>query len=166
VAATPQPAPESDPLAQAAFAIEGETAAIAVLDQIAQALGGRRFVLTAAAKPAYHAACVMAANFTVGLLADAIAAALAAGVPEPQRLLTDLTLGAVRRVADLGPLSALTGPVLRGDVDTVRRHLAALDAEAGKVYRAVSLRLVALARGRGLPSTVAAQLEKALSGTA
>src|SRR5439155_1283702 len=50
----------------------------------------------------------------------------------------DLVRGAVDNVAALGPASALTGPVARGDHDTVARHLAALDPAERTAYEVLS----------------------------
>jgi predicted short-subunit dehydrogenase-like oxidoreductase (DUF2520 family) len=62
--------------------------------------------------------------------------AAAAGVPFDACL--DLVRGTVDNVERLGPRDALTGPVARGDWDTVARHLAALDPSEREAYAALA----------------------------
>lgn len=84
----------------------------------------------------YHAAAVIAANHLVALLGQA--ERVAAGVGLPLAALMDLAAGSLADVADLGPARALTGPVRRGDHETVRRHLAALPDDERDAYRIMS----------------------------
>jgi predicted short-subunit dehydrogenase-like oxidoreductase (DUF2520 family) len=72
----------------------------------------------------------------VALLGQAVRVAQAAGVP-PAALLP-LVRASVDNVAALGPDDALTGPVARGDADTVARHLATLPGEERDAYRALA----------------------------
>ena len=84
----------------------------------------------------YHASAVIAANHLVELLGHA--QRVAADVGLPLAALMDLAAGSLADVADLGPARALTGPVRRGDLDTVRRHLEALPDEEREAYRIMS----------------------------
>ncbi len=110
--------------------------------------------LAPGAKPAYHAAAVLAAGGFDALL-DAIAElGRVAGLDEAGSLaiygrLIEQTLGNAR---SLGIGAALTGPMTRGDRGTVREHLAALVAHAPgtvAVYRALAEREIAIAVDRG-----------------
>jgi predicted short-subunit dehydrogenase-like oxidoreductase (DUF2520 family) len=62
----------------------------------------------------------------------------------------------------VGTASALTGPLRRGDVQTIRAHLAALGPEDRQLYRAVGRAALALAREAGLDGAAAARLETVL----
>ena len=65
----------------------------------------------------------------------------------------------------MGPEAALTGPIERGDIPTIERHLEALRTGPGgadAVYVAVGRQLVAIARQRGLPLEKAAAIEELL----
>ena len=84
----------------------------------------------------YHAAAVMASNHLVALLGQVDRVAAAVGAPIEAFL--DLARGSLADVADLGPAAALTGPVRRGDVATVERHLAALAPEERAGYAAMA----------------------------
>lgn len=95
----------------------------------------------------YHAGAVVAGNLPVALLAWGTRLLTDAGVPEPaaRRALARLLLSQAENALAEPLPRALTGPVARGDVNTLRRHLALLDAEepalAG-LYRALSRDLV------------------------
>jgi predicted short-subunit dehydrogenase-like oxidoreductase (DUF2520 family) len=70
-------------------------------------------------------------------------------------------------VLQSGPERALTGPIRRGDVGTVRRHLAALEnasPETKQLYVAAGLRTIAVAKRAGLEESAARELAKALRG--
>lgn len=103
----------------------------------------------------YHAACALAANGLTAL-ADLVDGVLRAhgGLPaaDAQQVRQALLTAAVDACGALGPTAALSGPVVRGDVATVRAHLAALDAAlplAGAAYRALLLHAVELAERQG-----------------
>ena len=70
--------------------------------------------------------------------------------------------GTVANLA-LGPESALTGPIRRGDEATVRRHLTALVPGNRALYRALGLVALSLAREAGLGEALAAAVERALT---
>lgn len=140
-------------------ALEGDPTALPALEALAAAIGGRAFRLAADGKAAYHAALSIASNYLVTLTALAQAAAGQAGI-EP--VLVNTLLGALMRQSldnalTLGPEAALTGPISRGDVATVSRHLAVLeDPVARACYMALGRATLALARARLDPSACAA----------
>jgi predicted short-subunit dehydrogenase-like oxidoreductase (DUF2520 family) len=98
---------------------------------IASALGAHPFVIADEHRTAYHAAASVASNYLVTLEAVAERIAGAAGLsPEDAReLLAPLVRRTVDNWAALGPEAALTGPVARGDSETVARQRTAI-AEA------------------------------------
>ena len=141
-------------------ALEGDEEACRRLEAFARALGGRPFRLAQGGKAAYHAGLSVASNFLVALLAMAEGLTCRAGVPDG--LVADLLGGLMRQTLEnaleLGPHAALTGPIVRGDVGTVERHLAVLaDAELASAYRALGRQAVALAGDR-LPELARQQL--------
>jgi len=138
----------------ATVAVEGDDQLIAHLADMAEALGATAVRLAPGSKAAYHAAAVLAAGGFVALL-DAIAElGRAAGLDEAGALavyggLIEQTLGNARA---LGIQAALTGPMTRGDIGTLRRHLDALARLAPgalPLYVAAAEREIALAEGRG-----------------
>ncbi len=112
------------------FAVSGEP----VARQIALALGGRVVEVDDADRATYHAAACIAANHVVALLGQVERVAAAAGLDLEAFL--PLTRAAVDDVAALGPRRALTGPAMRGDWDTLSRHLDALPARERAGYQA------------------------------
>ncbi|HSS11969.1 MAG TPA: DUF2520 domain-containing protein, partial [Acidimicrobiales bacterium] len=99
-------------------------------------LGGRPISVADAERTMYHAAAVIASNHLVALLGQVERVAAAAGVPLEAYL--ELARGALENVASLGPSKALTGPVARGDWETVARHLAVLPPEERPAYQAMA----------------------------
>ena len=98
---------------------------------------------------AYHAAATIASNHLVALLGQAVRVAEAAGLP-PEALLP-LVRASVDNVEALGAVDALTGPIARGDVDTVVRHLHALPTDEQAAYRALAFEALRLS-GRDDPA--------------
>jgi predicted short-subunit dehydrogenase-like oxidoreductase (DUF2520 family) len=83
----------------------------------------------------YHAAACVASNHLVGLLGQVERLAANAGVPFEAFL--PLVRGTIENVSELGPAAALTGPVARGDDDTVARHVDALPPGERDAYLAL-----------------------------
>ena len=138
----------------ATVAIEGDDQLAALLSDMAAAVGATAVRLAPGSKAAYHAAAVLSAGGFVALL-DAIAElGAAAGLDAQGSLavyggLIDQTLGNARA---LGIPASLTGPMTRGDVGTLERHLDALARLAPGVlplYRALAEREISIARARG-----------------
>ena len=154
----------------ATIAIEGDAELAALLADMAEAIGATAVRLLPGTKAAYHAAAVLAAGGFVALL-DAIAElGRVAGLDEAGSLaiyggLIDQTLGNARA---LGISQALTGPMTRGDVGTLRRHMAALGRHAPAalpLYRAAAEREIALAEARGsIGPDVAESMRVVLAG--
>ena len=106
------------------------------VELLAVSLGMRPFRVRDADRVTYHAAATVASNHLVALLGQAARLADAAGVP-PDALLP-LVRATLDNVEALGPRAALTGPVARGDIDTVQRHLDALSDDEQAAYRALA----------------------------
>jgi predicted short-subunit dehydrogenase-like oxidoreductase (DUF2520 family) len=145
--ATPAQAARS--LRGAAFALEGEPAAVSTMREVVALLGGRSHSVSAADKPRYHAALVMASNLVLALVHQAVAEAQAAGFADRAAVL-ELAHGALDIARSEGTVAALTGPVVRGDAATVTGHLACLEGEARAAYKALSAIALRMARQRGL----------------
>jgi predicted short-subunit dehydrogenase-like oxidoreductase (DUF2520 family) len=116
--------PESGPEAfrGAGCAVAGSTpGALAFAADLARLLGMTPFEIDDEGRAAYHAAGSVASNFVVTLLAAAERVADGAGLSpgEARALLAPLVLRTVESVVELGPERALTGPISRGDEETV-----------------------------------------------
>lgn len=106
------------------------------VERVALDLEMRPFRVDTADRVSYHAAACVASNHLVALLGQVERLAASAGVPLDAFL--PLVRGTLDNVADLGPAAALTGPVARGDDETVARHLDALPADERDAYRALA----------------------------
>lgn len=151
-----------------AFAVDGEGQAADWAAHIAALLGGLVLHIPAASRALYHAAAVTASNYLIALIAAAVMLMKEAGVAEAdaQRALEPLARTSVRNAFELGPAAALTGPIARGDADTVRAHLAALanaPAAAAQLYRKAGLVTLEIARQRGLGEVPAGAIEELLT---
>lgn len=112
------------------FAVEGDDKAVRVARGIVRDLGGHLFPIRAGSKPLYHASGSFASPLLVALLATAESVAAKAGIPrkDAAALLRPLVAQTVHNYFCDGARVAFTGPLTRGDVATVRKHLELLKA--------------------------------------
>ncbi|WP_076344633.1 Rossmann-like and DUF2520 domain-containing protein [Alicyclobacillus vulcanalis] len=131
-----------------AVAVEGHADAVLLAFSIAEGWGARPFAIAAADKPAYHAAAVLASNAVIALMATA---ARLAPLPEGVKSLLPLARRTLENLDSLGVPAALTGPIERGDTETVAGHLKALerDPAARRVYLALAAATVPIAVAKG-----------------
>lgn len=109
------------PFAGAAAAVAGTTErALRTAHEMASALGMRGFVVRDEDRAAYHAAASIASNYLVAL--EGFAEELAATAGVDRTALVPLVRASVDNWAERGAPAALTGPVARGDHETVRRQ--------------------------------------------
>jgi predicted short-subunit dehydrogenase-like oxidoreductase (DUF2520 family) len=137
------------------FATSGDATATAWCRQIAAAIGARTAVVMPEQLPLYHAGAVLASNGLVGLLDAATELFARSGMPHDAILeaIEPLVRTTVDNVFSRGTTAALTGPVVRGDASTVRRHTEALRSRAPEqtgIYRALSGQMMRIASRRGL----------------
>ena len=124
------------------FAIEGDGAAVRVARRVVEDLGGLAYSIRKKDKAAYHAWGTFASPLFTALLATTEEVATLAGVSRKaarQRMIPIL-LQTLANYASFGAAGAFSGPIVRGDVDTVKRHLHVLrGAGAGReVYVALA----------------------------
>lgn len=125
-------------------------AAFAAATRLVEDVDGQVVVVPEDARPVWHAAAVTAANGIAAMVAAG--EALLASLDLPRDVLMPLAAGAVANAHDGGGGAAtLTGPIVRGDVRTVERHLAALEAtpELADMYRVAAAAIVTVARAAG-----------------
>jgi predicted short-subunit dehydrogenase-like oxidoreductase (DUF2520 family) len=136
----------------AAVDLEGDPRAVRAGAALARKLGARPFVLRAENKALFHAASGMASNLYLPLFDAACGLLGKAGITDRDavRILLPLAEGTLRSVKGLDRAEALTGPISRGDVETVRLHLSALRPypAARKIYRLLGAEALRLARRR------------------
>src|SRR5262249_15584904 len=108
---------------------EGHPDALKVLKPAFEGIGATVFEITAELKPIYHAGGVFSGNYCAALIEPALRGHGKAGIPRAASLkaLEPLVRETVDAIFDKGPARALTGPIARGDVATVRRQLAMVE---------------------------------------
>ncbi len=136
------------------FAIEAEEPLLSALKQIAETLKGHWIELKASDKVVYHAAAVIASNYLVTLVKLADDLWQTFGIPRDQatQALLPLLKGTLNNIENVGIPQALTGPIARGDIGTVQKHLAALQKEAPdalSTYCELGLQTILIAQAKG-----------------
>lgn len=129
-------------MAGAWFAVAGEPLA----DDLVAAIGGRSFRVTDTDRGKYHAASAIASNHLVALLGQVERIADQIGVPMEAYL--ELVRASADNVGELGAAGALTGPVARGDWDTVRQHIESIAESERATYQAMAVETAKLAGSR------------------
>jgi len=129
-------------LAGVPFAIEGDRRASRVARQIVRALGGQAHPIPKQYKAAYHAWATFASPLFTALLATTERVAGTAQIDRAQarRRMIPILMQTLANYAQYGAAGGFSGPIVRGDVDTVRRHLRVLSRTpaARDVYTALA----------------------------
>jgi len=136
------------------FALEAGEPLLKKLKDMATALGGHWVELKASDKVLYHAAAVIACNYMVTLVKLATDLWQTFDVP-PQKAtqaLLPLLRGTIHNIDTVGIPQCLTGPIARGDVGTIKKHLDALEQAAPHLvstYRELGLQTIPIAVAKG-----------------
>jgi len=123
------------------FAVEGDRRAVAVARQIVKDLGAEVFEIRKQAKVLYHALGSFASPLVVATLVTAERVGRAAGLSRSQarKVMGPILQQTLRNYLERNAAAAFSGPIKRGDLETVRRHLRELKRVplAAEVYRAL-----------------------------
>jgi predicted short-subunit dehydrogenase-like oxidoreductase (DUF2520 family) len=130
------------------FALEGDHAATRVARQIIRELGADSFSLPAARKPAYHAWATLTSPLLLAFLVTLEEAARAAGFTgkDARRNSLPIIRQTLANYSRLGPAPSFSGPLVRGDAETVAQHLSVLKKHPGAREVYVALARTALRR--------------------
>jgi predicted short-subunit dehydrogenase-like oxidoreductase (DUF2520 family) len=153
-------------LAGTIFAVEGDATGLDAALRLVALLGGRPLELEAGQLARYHAACVLVSNHAVALVSAGVELLGSVGLPpdEAARALASLLASTADNLRSLGLPQALTGPIARGDVAVVARHLVALQGwpEIASLYRVTGRRVTSVAASKGTASADAVARLRAL----
>ncbi len=132
------------------FSIEGDTEGDNTLEKILSKMGNEYFTITAKQKSLYHAAACILSNYLVTLMDYGLSLYEQIGIDKEKMCtaLAPLLKGTLNNVLELGTEKALTGPIDRGDINTVDMHLQALEQYAPKevqLYQILGLKTLKLA---------------------
>jgi predicted short-subunit dehydrogenase-like oxidoreductase (DUF2520 family) len=134
----PGASPEMD---EVPFAVEGDSRAVAEALRIVRDLGAEAFPIRKAAKPLYHALGSFTSPLIVATLVTAERVGRGAGLSASQtrRVMAPILRQTLKNYQERGAPAAFSGPIKRGDVNTVVRHLKELKRIPGasEVYRAL-----------------------------
>ncbi|WP_131781969.1 Rossmann-like and DUF2520 domain-containing protein [Legionella gresilensis] len=129
-------------------AIEGDERAIAILSTLFKPLGANLVTIDASKKTLYHAAAVLAANHLVTLATQAIELFVEAGISEQEAkpVITRLMQTSLTNIQCAPSLTAaLTGPLVRGDINTIAKHINAQEnLSTLSLYKLLSLKALPL----------------------
>ncbi len=141
------------------FGLEGDHSALVMARKVVKRLGGIAFTVSKRKKAAYHTWGMFASPLLIALLRSAEDVAGLAGVTKARELILPILLQTVANYVELGAERAFTGPIARGDMETVRKHLRAL--RPSKSLRMVYLALAASAVER-LPAAERRNMRRVL----
>ena len=149
------------------FALEAEEPLLSTLKELALLLNGNWVELKPGDKVLYHAAAVFACNYLVTLVKLALDLWLDFGVSskEATRALLPLLTGTINNIDNIGLPDCLTGPVARGDSDTIERHLRALETRSPYLlttYKELGFQTIPIALAKGKVNEQKAEEMKAL----
>jgi predicted short-subunit dehydrogenase-like oxidoreductase (DUF2520 family) len=126
---------------EVSFAVEGDSRAVAMARRIVRDLGADIFLIKKAAKPLYHALGSFSSPLVVSTLVTAERVGRAAGlsVSQTRRVMGPILRQTLKNYLENGAAAAFSGPIKRGDINTVLRHLKELKRVPGasEVYRAL-----------------------------
>ncbi|MEA1960121.1 MAG: Rossmann-like and DUF2520 domain-containing protein [Bacillota bacterium] len=142
------------------FSIEGDKDAYDAAVCIVETLGGEYFFIDRSAKPLYHAGACVVSNYLVTLIDFGVKLLETTGIPKglATKSLLPLINGTVKNVENIGIPKALTGPIARGDLSTITKHLACLEEmapELMKLYSWLGMQTAEIAVEKGTIDTAA-----------
>jgi len=149
------------------FALEAKEPLLSMLKEFTSLLNGNWVELKPGDKVLYHAAAVFACNYLVTLVKLALDLWLDFGVSskEATRALLPLLQGTINNIDNIGLPDCLTGPVARGDLGTIKRHLNALEVKSPSLlttYKELGLQTIPIALAKGKVNEQKAEEMKAL----
>ena len=150
------------------FAIEAEEPVRSTLKKVATDLSGDYVYLTAEDKALYHAAACIACNYfyTLVKLATDLWQNFGKSTAEATQAYVPLLQGAVNNISKVGLPGCLTGPIARGDLNTIRKHLDVLGKKAPSIislYKTLGMETIPIALAKGtLDESTAEKLREML----
>ena len=118
------------------FTAEGDFYALSVVGDIFRKAGNKVCVMESAKKTRYHASASMISNLMIGLYEMSIQMLMDCGFSREDAvaLTTPLVQNNIKALLHSSPEEALTGPIERGDTETVKKHLSVLTEAEKEVY--------------------------------
>ncbi|MEX2603560.1 MAG: Rossmann-like and DUF2520 domain-containing protein [Gracilimonas sp.] len=159
--------PKTDSFEDIWFDMEGDVAVLTELEKMAAKFRAKTFRVEPEAKPLLHASAVVASNYLV-VLADLVSKISAKGNVSEEialKALTPLMEATLQNIKELGVTEALTGPISRGDVHTIKQHLESLKTSPNLIslYKTLGLEAVKIAERKEGSSQSLKEIKSLLS---
>ena len=150
------------------FAVEGDIQALDTAAKIAVDFGADCIPIKTEDKTLYHAAAVVASNYLVTLLSLAYRLIEHAGISgsDTWKVLKPLIEGTLSNIEKAGIPAALTGPIARGDIETVKRHIEAIGKKSPELldlYNTLGFHTIGIAESKGSLSEKSADILKKIT---
>jgi len=132
---------------------EGDKDTLSILKEIFKKIGGVPFDIDGEKKSLYHAAAVMACNYFTAIQETAIKMYEESGVSreEAYKILEPIVKGTANNIFQNGTANSLTGPIARGDSETITSHLEAIkDEDILNIYKVLGKIAVELSEKQGI----------------
>lgn len=151
------------------FAVEGDPAALELLQVLTVQLKGISVLIPSERKALYHASAVFASNFLPAILRVSVELLNELGISPSRgrKMLAPLMENSLENCLRASETEALTGPIARGDAPTVAMHLEAIRSispSATAIYRMLSLKTLEIAVERGLDESSFESIRRILTG--
>jgi predicted short-subunit dehydrogenase-like oxidoreductase (DUF2520 family) len=147
------------------YGIEGPGSSMTIARRIVENLEGASMIVPKERKILYHLACVFASNYSVALIGaiEELAAQFAKNDLKPFRKLVETSIS---NAMEQGSANALTGPIIRGSVETIAEHLKSLPpSDLRNLYRSLGLYTLKLANDKGRLEPAVVEAIRDLLGT-
>jgi predicted short-subunit dehydrogenase-like oxidoreductase (DUF2520 family) len=150
------------------FSIEGDSAGFVLATKMVEELDGEYFFIDKKDKPLYHAGACVVSNYLVTVIDFGSQLLEAAGIPKEKALpaLLPLIEGTLKNIRKIGIPQALTGPIARGDKETIQKHLLVMEEVAPDLvplYRYLGQQTITVAERKGsIGKTKVLELQEAL----
>lgn len=157
-----------NPFRKIIFSVEGDLHAINIAKKIAVDLGANYIPINTEDKTLYHAAAVVASNYLVTLLSLAFRLIEHAGISgsDAWKVLKPLIEGTLSNIEKAGIPAALTGPIARGDIETVEKHIEEIrkkSPELVDLYNTLGFHTIGIAESKGTLSKKSADILKKIT---
>lgn len=133
------------------FTVEGNRNKLPIMLKFLEGMKLSVHTLESSHKTKYHASAVISSNLVIGLLWESLSLLKECGFSMNDALhaLTPLVMGNVKHILKDGPEKALTGPVERGDLETISHHISCFTKESTReIYSLLSKNLIEIAEGK------------------
>lgn len=134
----------------ALFTVEGDSCHIQEVKALIRHCGNPVVEIHREDKPSYHAAAVFASNLMVGLMEEAVQLLMQCGFERKEAMaaLKPLAVSNLENIFEAGTRDALTGPVERHDLQTVKKHLKVLGEDKKDTYISLTREIIKIAEDR------------------